>query len=146
VKAPPWSRVASGVLTGAFHKQISIEISKNGDQNSIPLVSGVDDLHRRSLTLELTAMKVSILNGSRTAAGFDLVAVTDASAPPAAAQALASDQVHLNVSGATVPAKAKPTWRLGGPATERNTCLSRVANARAVRDCFKVLRGSNPDE
>jgi hypothetical protein len=55
------------------------------------------------------------------------------------------DQVHLNVSGATVPTKAKPTWCVGGPATERNTCLSWVANARGVRDCFKIVRSPNPD-
>jgi hypothetical protein len=48
-------------------------------------------------------MKISILNGGLTVACFGVAVVTGASVTPAAAQASASDQVHLNVAGATVP-------------------------------------------
>jgi hypothetical protein len=48
-------------------------------------------------------MKVSILSGGLKAACFGVAVVTGASVTPAAAQASASDQVRLNVSGATVP-------------------------------------------
>jgi hypothetical protein len=48
-------------------------------------------------------MKVSILSGGLKAACFGVAVVAGASVTPAAAQASASDQVHLNVSGATVP-------------------------------------------
>jgi hypothetical protein len=48
-------------------------------------------------------MKMSILSGGLKAGCFSAAVVMGASVTPAAAQAYASHQVHLNVSGATVP-------------------------------------------